>query len=57
MRVANLRPLSTREIACNVNRQRQLELISKIPKTPVKMTKAFDSIFEGPIPNFLKYKN
>jgi hypothetical protein len=57
MTIANLRPLSTREIAFNVNRKKQMELISRIPKTPFKKTKAFDSIFEGPIPNFLKYKN
>ncbi len=57
MRVANLRPLTTAEIAFKINRQKQLELISKIPKTPVIKTKAFDSIFEGPIPNFLKYKS
>ena len=57
MRVANLRPLSTREIAFNVNRKKQLELISRIPKTPVKKSKVFDSIFQNPIPNFLRNKN
>lgn len=57
MTVANLRRLTAQEIAFSVNRKKQLEFISKIPKTPVKKTKAFDSIFEQPIPNFLKNKN
>lgn len=57
MTIANLRPLSTREIAFNVNRKKQMELISRIPKTPVKKSKVFDSIFQNPIPNFLRNKN
>lgn len=57
MRVVNLRPLTTLEIAFKINRQKQLEIISKIPKTPIIKSKGFDSIFQNPIPNFLRNKN